>query len=109
MKSKVLFLCTGNYYRSRFAEIYFNHHAPTLELDWEAFSRGYRAANSKNVGPISIYTKEALAQRAIKDYDQNRFPVQLAEEDLQTADLIIAVKEKRTPPLYPGNVSSLGR
>ena len=98
MKSKVLFLCTGNYYRSRFAEIYFNHHSPALELNWEAFSRGYRAANSKNVGPISIYTKEALAQREISDYDRDRFPIQLTEEDLKIADLIIAVKEKEHRP-----------
>ena len=27
MIKRVLFLCTGNYYRSRFAEIFFNWHA----------------------------------------------------------------------------------
>ena len=37
---RVLFLCTGNYYRSRFAEILFNQLAPTRGLNWRADSRG---------------------------------------------------------------------
>ena len=36
----VLFLCTCNYYRSRFAEIVFNHKARKAGLDWQATSRG---------------------------------------------------------------------
>ena len=35
----VLFLCTGNYYRSRFAEELFNHHAERAGDDWIAQSR----------------------------------------------------------------------
>jgi protein-tyrosine phosphatase len=35
----VLFLCTGNYYRSRYAEIYFNSVASKMELPWKATSR----------------------------------------------------------------------
>jgi len=38
----VLFLCTGNYYRSRHAEAVFNHHAERLGLGWRAVSRGSR-------------------------------------------------------------------
>ena len=34
----VLFLCTGNYYRSRFAEILFNSVASKLGLPWQASS-----------------------------------------------------------------------
>jgi protein-tyrosine-phosphatase len=36
----VLFLCTGNYYRSRFAEVLFNSVAGKLGLSWVASSRG---------------------------------------------------------------------
>jgi protein-tyrosine-phosphatase len=36
----VLFLCTGNYYRSRFAEGLFNHLASQLRLGWRADSCG---------------------------------------------------------------------
>jgi protein-tyrosine phosphatase len=37
---KILFLCTGNFYRSRFAEELFNHLARQKRLDWVADSRG---------------------------------------------------------------------
>ena len=36
----VLFLCTGNYYRSRFAESLFNSVAGKMGLPWRASSRG---------------------------------------------------------------------
>jgi protein-tyrosine phosphatase len=38
--STVLFLCTGNYYHSRFAEILFNSVASRMGLPWRASSRG---------------------------------------------------------------------
>jgi protein-tyrosine phosphatase len=37
---RVLFLCTGNYYRSRYAEELFNHIARAEGLGWRAFSCG---------------------------------------------------------------------
>ena len=37
--SQVLFLCTGNYYRSRYAEILFNFHATALGVPKRADSR----------------------------------------------------------------------
>ena len=36
----VLFLCTGNYYRSRYAEALFNSVAGKMSLPWRASSRG---------------------------------------------------------------------
>jgi protein-tyrosine phosphatase len=36
----VLFLCTGNYYRSRNAEVLFNSVAGKMSLPWKASSRG---------------------------------------------------------------------
>ena len=54
----VLFLCTGNYYRSRFAEILFNRLVEGTSLRWRAVSRGLAPDKGTNVGPIS---KHAIA------------------------------------------------
>ena len=50
----VLFLCTGNYHASRFAEILFNTVAGKMGLAWRASSRGLAPERGlNNVGPIT--------------------------------------------------------
>jgi protein-tyrosine phosphatase len=94
MPFKLLFLCTGNYYRSRFAEMLFNWLAREAELNWAADSRGIGIDNSiNNVGPISIHALKGLQARGIIVHKGVRFPVPLQEQDLQAANLIIALKE----------------
>lgn len=88
----VLFLCSGNYYRSRFAEIYFNHLANETELDWRAESRGIVAQWSKNPGPVSPETLRGLAARSIRS-GATRYPMQLGEHDLTRAARVIALYE----------------
>ena len=59
----ILFLCTGNYYRSRYAEALFNHRAPLAGLrGFIAKSRGLAIEFANLVGPVSVHTREA-AQR----------------------------------------------
>ena len=51
----VLFLCTGNYYRSRFAEVLFNSVASKMGLSWRAASRGLALERGfNNVGPMAV-------------------------------------------------------
>jgi len=57
-----LFICTGNYYRSRFAEAVFNHHAAETNLKWQAFSRGVGHPPCPDDG-LSIHTRNALTAR----------------------------------------------
>jgi protein-tyrosine-phosphatase len=91
---KVLFLCSGNYYRSRFAEILFNSLVAQSGLNWEATSCGLVVdIPNGNVGPISPHTVQALIARAILAGEEHRSPIQATAEDLAGADLIIAVKE----------------
>ena len=53
-KHRVLFLCTGNYYRSRYAEEVFNYITKVEGLAWRAFSRGVAERGSpENIGPMS--------------------------------------------------------
>ena len=89
MPNTVLFICTGNYYRSRYAEIFFNDLASKMGIEWKAESRGLAAHEGYNVGPISKFTLELLTQRGISPGDPIRFPMQLEEKDLQKAGHII--------------------
>ncbi|HZQ06767.1 MAG TPA: low molecular weight phosphatase family protein [Anaerolineae bacterium] len=98
MSKRILFLCSGNYYRSRFAEILFNHLAAEQHLDWRADSRGIVAGASQYAGPISPFTVQALDARNIS-MDAHRDPLQLSEEDLARADRVIALYEREHLPM----------
>jgi protein-tyrosine phosphatase len=91
MSNEVLFVCTGNYYRSRFAEMLFNALALRDGLDWKANSRGLAAEAGKNVGPVSPYVLRRLEQQGYLTDEAPRDPRQLEEADLARADLIIAL------------------
>jgi protein-tyrosine phosphatase len=92
MNRRLLFLCTGNYYRSRFAEMLFNSLAAQVQLNWTADSRGIATERgSQNIGPISPSVLEALRVRGIGVGKDIRFPMQLQEPDLAQADMIIAM------------------
>lgn len=99
ISKKVLFLCTGNYYRSRFAEELFNDLARRADLNWVADSRALNITAGRNVGPMSPYAMEALRQRGIELPPTLRFPVQVCDDDLAASALIIALKELEHRPL----------
>src|ERR1700687_1255416 len=97
----VLFLCTGNYYRSRFAEVLFNSVAGKMGLPWKASSRGLALERGvHNVGPMAasaIQVLEALGVRA--DDAVTRLPSQVTTHDLERADRVIALKQAEHLPL----------
>ncbi len=95
---RVLFLCSGNYYRSRFAEACFNFHAAQRGLRWRAESRGFRLG-ARNVGPISQHAVAGLAERGIPLIEPERMPRVAAELDLADSQLIVALKEEEHRPL----------
>jgi protein-tyrosine phosphatase len=99
MMNRVLFLCSGNYYRSRFAEYLFNHLAENYGLAWCADSRGLTVGCAGNIGPISRYTIERLHALGISINGSPKLPRQLAEADLREADIIVALKEAEHRPL----------
>jgi len=80
VNNRILFICTGNYYRSRFAEAVFNHHAELSHIPWTAFSRGLAVHLAE--GQLSPLTLQALGERKIDlrhtGIDRN----QLSESDL---------------------------
>ena len=101
LKPKImLFLCTGNYYRSRFAELLFNQFAEQRGLDWQATSRGLALERGvNNVGPISQHTLAGLAKRDIVLVGEVRWPRALNESDLASAHHIVAVDRAEHLPI----------
>ncbi|MGY4513580.1 arsenate-mycothiol transferase ArsC [Bradyrhizobium sp. USDA 3650] len=94
MKRHVLFLCTGNYYRSRFAEEVFNHCAKLNGLDWIAYSRGLALERgASNVGPLSPHTQGALKDRGILPRGKDRLPKACTIDDLHRAHMVVALDE----------------
>ena len=103
----ILFLCSGNYYRSRFAEELFNFHSEKAQLNWWASSRALAIERgSENDGSLSPFTIEALKARNIIPAGLARFPLACRSEDFETADHVIAMKEADHRPLiadrFPG-------
>lgn len=94
--SQVLFICTGNYYRSRYAEIIFNHTATEYGLDWTSFSRGFQ--ESTREAPISHNALDRLHSRNVLT-SQIRYPIKLSPSDLALAHRIILMDEQEHKPM----------
>ncbi|MBB4258765.1 NUDIX domain-containing protein [Bradyrhizobium sp. CIR3A] len=91
---RILFLCTGNYYRSRFAEELFNHLSEQENLRWRAFSRGAAESGSPdNIGTISRYVIQALQGLGISARGAHELPRPCSLTDFSQADIVIGLKE----------------
>jgi protein-tyrosine phosphatase len=90
---QVLFLCSANFYRSRFAEHFFNWLAGQEGLRWRADSRGLAVDHWGDLGQISHYTIEALRRRGVRVGSSHRRPKHVTLADLANSNLVIAVKE----------------
>jgi predicted translation initiation factor SUI1 len=104
---RVLFLCTGNYYRSRFAEGLFNGVAARMGLPWRASSAGLALERGiDNVGPMAESAIEALEALRCRGAECERPPASVTAEELERADLIIALSRDEHLPLlqerHPG-------
>jgi protein-tyrosine phosphatase len=92
-----LFVCTGNYYRSRIAEILFNHLSNENSLHAQAVSRGFRLNPGKNKGDLSPHAIEFLNRHNIPL--GHGIPTKLTEDDLQGAFKIILMDEREHRPM----------
>jgi protein-tyrosine phosphatase len=94
----VLFVCTGNYYRSRISEILFNHLAIGAKIPVRAFSRGFRLNPVKNKGVISPHAIPFLSSLNITPREVGE-PTPLSEPDLTQAHKVIVLDEKEHRPM----------
>ena len=95
---RVLFVCTGNYYRSRYAEALFNHSAELRGLGWRAFSRGL-AIHWAPDDDLSPHTRASLSRRQIDVRHTGSTRVQLALDDLERAERVIVLDEAEHRPM----------
>lgn len=89
-RKRLLFICSGNYYRSRLAEILFNHHAPEAGLAWDAQSRGLLSTGELK-GMSEHATAYLKANKLNHLAAEPRNPLVADVEDLTDADLVIAM------------------
>ncbi len=106
MQKTILFLCTANYYRSRYSELLFNYYAGEYGLNWKADSRGLLASLHNNPGPIYDVVTNRLENMGIRTGAVHRYQIQLEEKDLEKADWTIALKQAEhldmMKRLFPG-------
>ncbi len=98
---KILFLCTGNFYRSRFAELLFNHVASCQGLEARACSLGLAVERGfENIGPLSAHAAARLAVLGVKKSDEwDRMPRQAQFDDFIPFEKIIALDEEEHRPI----------
>ncbi|MEN0066447.1 MAG: low molecular weight phosphatase family protein [Myxococcota bacterium] len=97
----VLFLCTGNYYRSRYAEVRLENWAKRHGLTWQAESRGLAVdfEQKTNKGPMSPFAISRLSERGIDPSAYLRMPQDLTVADLAEHPLRIAVDRTEHVPM----------
>ncbi len=104
----VLFVCSGNYYRSRLAEIIFNHRAAAEKLDWRADSAGLIDVSS--LSGLSEHTAAWLREHGLGDEAEDpRDPRSLTVEDLGKADLVVAMCRQEHQPMLEARFAGLGK
>ena len=96
----VLFLCSGNSCRSRYAEYLFNQLAETQQLKWRAISRGLMVDWSNSPIAISAETIQTLSTNNINIPNEFTQPQQVAQADFELAHLLIAVNETEHRPVF---------
>lgn len=95
----VMFLCSGNYFRSRYAEGLFNLRAMARGLPFRAASRGLAVVPGKNPGPISRATAARLTGLGHAGPWLTRMPEQVTAAELASSARIVALKEAEHRPL----------
>lgn len=94
---KVLFVCTGNYYRSRLAHLLFNHYAEEVDLGWKATSRGIQAAGLQG---LSSHAHDYLESKGLGHLCEDaRNPASLSVDDFPSVDLSIILNRAEHSPL----------
>jgi len=93
MRKQICFVCTGNYFRSRFAEAWFNHKMQELKVEptWSSISRGLKVDDANSRAVISPLTEAALQRKKISLKFTGEKPTTLTQEDCAKSAMIICI------------------
>lgn len=107
--NKILFLCTGNYYRSRTAEELFNYYAEKEGLSCRAYSMGLAEdiTASRNPGPMSIHAVRYLDSIQVPIQGRFRMPESLTLSQAAQYDAIIALDDEEHRPMVEARFPEL--
>lgn len=111
--NNLLFLCTGNYYRSRFCEEYFNYHVQARRLPWRADSRGLAPDITvfRNPGPLSPHTRQALRRLGVALGADLLDPLSAQPCDWAKAHRVIALSrlehQPMVEPFFPADAARI--
>ncbi len=94
---ELLFICTGNYYRSRFAEAWFNFRIQGRLDGWRAISRGLDIGWAPP--GMSADTRDAIKRFSIPEECYTHQKTALTEACLKNAELVYALKETEHKPM----------
>ena len=90
-EKRILFVCTGNYFRSRYAQALFNLKARETKLGWKAFSRGLGVKDRrKGISPLAV---QELSKRGVPESLYQGDPRPLTQADLDQSDYIVVLDE----------------
>ena len=111
-RTDVLFLCTMNYYRSRFAEMYFNHLALSEGIELRALSRGLMS-DAFDLPGMSVHAQEILRRLKvdIEPKEVARDPILVTVAELKNAGRVIAMYRREHEPMmqrrFPGQKDAI--
>jgi len=92
---RVLFVCSGNYYRSRLAETLFRHETASAGIGWDAFSRGLTVTGS--LYGLAPEARNFLESLGIPVPSQN--PMPLLVDELVSADHVVLLNRTEHEPV----------
>ena len=105
---KILFVCTANIYRSRFAEEVFNSLAINRGASLRAFSAGLKVGEY-TTRKIYYPALEQLERYNITPQRENDLSTHIDELDLDEYDKIICMDEPEHRPMVEQNMNLKGR
>lgn len=98
-QQSVLFVCSGNFYRSRLAELLFNHYAEQDVLSWRADSRGLLEQTAyKGISPSAGKYLEQRELGMLLAEVRNPKPIRF--DDLEQFDLIVGLNRDEHEGLF---------